>query len=143
MRIFLSVNGPETLRKIARFFSVLTNLAGFADCRVLPSAAAVWLGPRSAEKGHGGLTQMVKSESVALPVRATSLRGISKMYGLGKSTLRKAINEGRLRAVRIGRRTVIRIDDAEAFIAGGEEIAPAHSENAPAPAKRKGPRREK
>ena len=64
---------------------------------------------------------MVKSDS--LPVRATSLKGISKMYGLGKSTLRKAINEGRLRAHRIGRRTVIRIADAEAFIASGEQIA--------------------
>lgn len=64
---------------------------------------------------------MVKS-SDSLPVRATSLKGISKMYGLGKSTLRKAINEGRLRAIRIGRRTVIRIADADAFIAGGEEI---------------------
>jgi excisionase family DNA binding protein len=68
---------------------------------------------------------MVKSDSFYLPVRATSLKGISKMYGLGKSTLRKAINEGRLRAVRIGRRTVIRIADAEAFIASGQEIAPA------------------
>ena len=65
---------------------------------------------------------MVKSDS--LPVRATSLKGISKMYGLGKSTLRKAINEGRLRAIRIGRRTVIRIADAEAFIASGQEIVP-------------------
>jgi len=64
---------------------------------------------------------MVKT-SDSLPVRATSLKGISKMYGLGKSTLRKAINEGRLRAIRIGRRTVIRIADADAFIAGGEEI---------------------
>ena len=64
---------------------------------------------------------MVKS-SDSLPVRATSLKGISKMYGLGKSTLRKAINEGRLHAIRIGRRTVIRIADADAFIAGGEEI---------------------
>lgn len=63
---------------------------------------------------------MVKSDS--LPVRATSLKGISKMYGLGKSTLRKAINEGRLRAIRIGRRTVIRIADADAFIASGQEI---------------------
>jgi excisionase family DNA binding protein len=74
---------------------------------------------------------MVKSDS--LPVRATSLKGISKMYGLGKSTLRKAINEGRLRAIHIGRRTVIRIADAEAFIASGEEIMPA----AEPPAKRK------
>jgi excisionase family DNA binding protein len=65
---------------------------------------------------------MVKSDS--LPLRATSLKGISKMYGLGKSTLRKAINDGRLRAIRIGRRTVIRIADAEAFIASGQEIEP-------------------
>lgn len=64
---------------------------------------------------------MIKS-SDSLPVRATSLKGISKMYGLGKSTLRKAINDGRLRALRIGRRTVIRIADADAFIASGEEI---------------------
>ena len=74
---------------------------------------------------------MVKSDS--LPVRATSLKGISKMYGLGKSTLRKAINEGRLRAIHIGRRTVIRIADAEAFIARGEEIMPG----AEPPAKRR------
>ena len=68
---------------------------------------------------------MVKSQS--LPVRATSLEGISKMYGLGKSTLRKAINEGRLRAIHIGRRTVIRIADAEAFIASGEEVGDAQT----------------
>lgn len=67
---------------------------------------------------------MVKSDSSALPVRATSLKGISKMYGLSKSTLRNAINDGRLRAIRIGRRTVIRIADAEAFIASGQEIVP-------------------
>jgi excisionase family DNA binding protein len=66
---------------------------------------------------------MVKSES--LPLKATSLKGISKMYGLGKSTLRKAINEGRLRALRIGRRTLVRIADADAFIASGQEIPPA------------------
>jgi excisionase family DNA binding protein len=80
---------------------------------------------------------MVKSDDSALPVRATSLKGISKMYGLGKSTLRKAINEGRLRAVRIGRRTVIRIDDAEAFIASGQEIPPApHGSSTARPHKR-------
>jgi excisionase family DNA binding protein len=75
---------------------------------------------------------MVKTKD-SLPVRATSLKGISKMYGLGKSTLRKAINEGRLRAIRIGRRTVIRIADAEAFIAGGEEIGgPQSTTDSPA-----------
>jgi excisionase family DNA binding protein len=69
---------------------------------------------------------MAKSDNL-LPVRAASLKGISRMYGLGKSTLRKAINEGRLRAIRIGRRTVIRIADAEVFIASGEEIQPARA----------------
>lgn len=71
---------------------------------------------------------MVKPDNV-LPVRATGLKGISKMYGLGKSTLRKAINEGKLRAIRIGRRTVVRIADAEAFIAGGEEIRPRQAKS--------------
>ena len=81
---------------------------------------------------------MVKSDS--LPVRATSLKGISKMYGLGKSTLRKAINEGRLRAIRIGRRTVIRIEDAEAFIASGEEIRRGQQTGAGSARARKGAR---
>jgi len=74
-------------------------------------------------------------DSDRLPVRATSLKGISKMYGLGKSTLRKAINEGKLRAIRIGRRTVVRISDAEAFIASGQEIVPA-PEDSPTKGKR-------
>jgi excisionase family DNA binding protein len=83
---------------------------------------------------------MVKS-SDSLPVRATSLKGISKMYGLGKSTLRKAINEGRLRAIRIGRRTVIRIADADAFIAGGEEIGSTRAPAALPRRRRKGTKR--
>jgi excisionase family DNA binding protein len=81
---------------------------------------------------------MIKSES--LPLKATSLKGISKMYGLGKSTLRKAINEGRLRALRIGRRTLIRIVDADAFIASGQEIPPAPG-GAPSARGRKQPKR--
>jgi excisionase family DNA binding protein len=79
--------------------------------------------------------------SDSLPVRATSLNGISKMYGLGKSTLRKAINEGRLRAIRIGRRTVVRIADADAFIAGGEEISGPQLRGNSAPKPRKGAKR--
>lgn len=70
---------------------------------------------------------MVKSEP--LPLKATSIKGIARMYGLGKTTLRKAINEGRLRAIRIGRRTVIRIADAEQFIASGQEIKRAARES--------------
>lgn len=62
------------------------------------------------------------------------------MYGLGKSTLRKAINEGRLRAIRIGRRTVIRVADADAFIASGEEIGSARAATLPR-RRRKGTKR--
>lgn len=80
---------------------------------------------------------MTKS-SDSLPVRATSLKGISKMYGLGKSTLRKAIKEGRLRAVHIGRRTVIRVADADAFIASGEEIGSTRAPAKPPRRRRKG-----
>jgi len=53
-----------------------------------------------------------------LPVKATSVAGISRMFGIGKSTVRKAIREGKLRASHVGRRVVIRIADAETFITG-------------------------
>lgn len=56
-----------------------------------------------------------------LPVRATSIEGISEMFGLGKSTLRRAIRSGKLRATHIGRRVVVRIADAEAFISSDQE----------------------
>lgn len=82
---------------------------------------------------------MVKSES--LPLKAASLKGISKMYGLGKSTLQKAINEGRLRALHIGRRTLIRIVDADDFIASGQEIPPPPPVETPSPRGKKQPRR--
>ena len=62
-----------------------------------------------------------------LPVMATSIAGISKMFGLGKSTLRRAISDGKLRASHIGRRVVIRVSDAEEFIASDQEIRRART----------------
>jgi hypothetical protein len=56
-----------------------------------------------------------------LPVKATSIAGISKMFGLGKNTVRRAIRDGSLRASRIRRRVVITIADAELFIANGQK----------------------
>jgi hypothetical protein len=56
-----------------------------------------------------------------LPVKATSIAGISKMFGLGKNTVRRAIRDGSLRASRIRRRVVITIADAELFIANGRK----------------------
>lgn len=82
---------------------------------------------------------MVKSEN-NLPVKAASVKGISKMYGLGKTTLWEAISEGRLRAFRIGHRTLVRIVDADEFIASGQEIPPAPG-GAPSARGKKRPRR--
>jgi len=69
---------------------------------------------------------MVKSET--LPLKATSVKGMAKMYGLSKSFLWKQIYEGRLRAIKIGRRTVIKISDAEEFLASGQPIQPGPRE---------------
>lgn len=49
-------------------------------------------------------------------LRAGSIEMIADSYGLGKSTLRKAIREKRLRSTRCGRRVLIRIPDMERFL---------------------------
>ena len=51
-----------------------------------------------------------------LEIKATSVDGISQIYGLGKATVRRAIEKGELRVSRVGRRVVIRIADAEKWI---------------------------
>ena len=51
-----------------------------------------------------------------LEVKATSVDGLSRMYGLGKGTVRRAIRNGELSVSRVGRRVVIRIVDAEKWI---------------------------
>jgi excisionase family DNA binding protein len=51
-----------------------------------------------------------------LEVKATSVDGISQMYGLGKATVRRAIDKGELRVSRVGRRLVIRVADAEKWM---------------------------
>ena len=82
---------------------------------------------------------MIKSES--LPLKAAGLAGISKMYGLSKSTLRRAIAQGRLHATRIGRRVLVRISDAEAFVASDQEIAAPPPGGTPSLRGKKRPRR--
>jgi excisionase family DNA binding protein len=129
---------PVTRKKLLPFFSVFP--LGSASAIVTPQATQRFDAGRSAPGKVGEVDEMAKP-SDSLPVRATSLKGISKMYGLGKSTLRKAINEGRLRAIRIGRRTVVRIADADAFIAGGEEISGPQSRGNSSAKARKGAKR--
>ena len=49
-------------------------------------------------------------------VKATSIDGLSAMYGIGKATVERAIARGDLPVARKGRRVVIRIADVEKWI---------------------------
>jgi excisionase family DNA binding protein len=49
-------------------------------------------------------------------VKAGSIETIADSYGLGKSTIRRAIREGKLKPTRCGRRVLVRIADMEAFL---------------------------
>ncbi len=52
-------------------------------------------------------------------VRAFSPRQFQRAYGIGNSLFYKEIKAGRLRARKIGRRTVISLADAEAWLSNG------------------------
>lgn len=45
-----------------------------------------------------------------------SIAEVSKLTGIGRTTLFNAIREGRLRAVKLGNRTLIRAEDLRAFL---------------------------
>jgi excisionase family DNA binding protein len=49
-------------------------------------------------------------------VRATSIHGVCQMYGLGETTVERALRQGALPFFRVGRRIVIRIADVEKWI---------------------------
>jgi excisionase family DNA binding protein len=51
-----------------------------------------------------------------LPLRATGVAGIAKMYGISESTVERAIRLKELPVCRCGRRVVVRIEDAERWI---------------------------
>jgi hypothetical protein len=48
--------------------------------------------------------------------RLTSRRDFCAEYGIGFTTFHKLLNQGQLRAVKIGRRTFVEAGDAESFI---------------------------
>jgi excisionase family DNA binding protein len=48
--------------------------------------------------------------------RALSIAEFSGRYGVGRTTAYEEINSGRLRARKIGKRTLIRVDDAEDWL---------------------------
>ena len=57
----------------------------------------------------------------ALP-RAFSIREFCRQYGIGRTHTYEEIAAGRLRAVKVGRRTLIKSDAAEAWLAALPEL---------------------
>ena len=49
-------------------------------------------------------------------VAAMSVRAFCQRYGIGRSTAYAFLANGTLRAVKVGRRTLIRVDDAENWL---------------------------
>jgi excisionase family DNA binding protein len=52
--------------------------------------------------------------------RALRINDFCKAYGVSRSTVYKLATEGRLPLRKIGGRSLIRIEDAEALLTGGE-----------------------
>lgn len=59
---------------------------------------------------------MTENAASAAPSRGRSVPDRGKSIGVGKSTMWKLVASGRLRAVRIGHRTVILDEDWERFL---------------------------
>lgn len=47
---------------------------------------------------------------------ALSINEVAKRTSIGRSTIFSAIRDGKLRAVKVGNRTLIRIEDLKAFL---------------------------
>lgn len=55
-----------------------------------------------------------------IEIKATSISGLSAMYGISAATIERAIASGELPVSRVRRRVVIRIKDAEKWIGKSE-----------------------
>jgi len=77
---------------------------------------------------------MVAAKRVShLPILRTGVAGVVRMHGVSESTVWRAIRSGKLPVSRVGRRVLIKIEDAERYFSGA---APASS--AERTAKRRG-----
>ena len=65
------------------------------------------------------------STSAETQRRALSVEQFCKRYGIGKSTLYVQIREGRLRLRKIGKRSVIAVEDAEIWFMNLRTVDPA------------------
>jgi excisionase family DNA binding protein len=64
------------------------------------------------------------STSAETQRRALSVEQFCKRYGIGKSTLYVQIREGRLRLRKIGKRSVIAVEDAEIWFRNLRTVDP-------------------
>jgi excisionase family DNA binding protein len=64
----------------------------------------------------------IEHGSTTNPRRAFSIREFCRQYSIGRTNAYQEIATGRLRAVKIGRRTRITHDDAEAWLAALPEF---------------------
>ena len=65
-----------------------------------------------------------KQESVP-PPKAYSIKDFCRAYGVGPTTFYEELNEGRLVACKIGRKTVVPADVAEAWFASRPRWTPS------------------
>lgn len=60
------------------------------------------------------------SSHLYTPKLAYSIKEACQASSLGRSTLYKYISAGRLKAIRVGGRTIIPVEELQALLAGGE-----------------------
>jgi excisionase family DNA binding protein len=60
--------------------------------------------------------------------RALSIAEFSRHYGIGRTRVYEEIRAGRLHAIKIGRRTLIVVNDAEAWLLSRPSLLPANAQ---------------
>jgi excisionase family DNA binding protein len=65
-----------------------------------------------------------ESTPIAAPSRAFSIHEFCPYYGIGRTTAYAEIAAGRLRRRKVGKRSLISKDDAEAWLQGLRSISP-------------------
>ena len=73
-------------------------------------------GPDDNTSGHEG------DKSTLRLSRALSITEFCRLYGIGRTNAYQEISVGRLRAIKAGRRTLITVEAAEAWLAGLPEF---------------------
>jgi len=59
-----------------------------------------------------------ESTPIALPLRAFGIAEFCRRYGIGRTTAYAEIAAGRLRCLKVGKRSLVTEDDAEAWLKG-------------------------